>query len=104
MAFASRASGPLRGDTAMKTPTSAASAAPPGLAQALLTSLNVPLLMLDEDCNIISASDSFSRAFQLDPDKVVDHPLAQLGGGEWAVPQLDALVRATASGNVQAGP
>ena len=85
----------------MKTPTSAA---PPGLAKALLTSLTVPLLMLDGDCNIVSASNSFSQAFQLDPDEVVDRPLAGLGDGEWAVPQLDALVRATASGNVQAGP
>jgi len=79
-------------------------AAPPGLAKALLTSLTVPLLMLDGDCNIVSASNSFSQAFQLDPDEVVDRPLAGLGDGEWAVPQLDALVRATASGNVQAGP
>jgi len=75
-----------------------------GLAQALLTSLNVPLLMLDEECNIVSASNSFSQAFELDPDNVVGHPLSQLGSGEWAVPQLDALLRATASGNVQAGP
>jgi len=88
----------------MKTSTPAASAAPPGLAQALLASLTVPLLMLDGDCNIVSASNSFSQAFQLDPDEVVDRSLAGLGDGEWAVPQLDALVRATASGNVQAGP
>jgi len=88
----------------MKTPTSAASAAPPGLGQALLASLNLPLLMLDDNCNIISASNSFSQAFQLDADEIVDRPLARLGNGEWAVPQLDALVRATASGNVQASP
>jgi two-component system, sensor histidine kinase PdtaS len=88
----------------METPTPVEPATSHGLAQALLASLNVPLLMLDGDCTIISASTAFGLAFQLDPDEIVGRPLAELGDGEWAVPQLDALVRATASGTVQAGP
>jgi two-component sensor histidine kinase len=88
----------------METPTPANTAGPRGLARALLESLNVPLLVLDGDCGIVSASNSFSQAFQLDPDEIVDRSLDQLGSGEWAAPQLDALVRATASGKVQAGP
>lgn len=73
------------------------------LALAVIASSNAPLLLLDGDCNVISASTSFCRAFQLDPVNIADRPLAALGSGEWAVPQLDALLRATASGNAQVG-
>ncbi|UAK23850.1 sensor histidine kinase [Sphingomonas nostoxanthinifaciens] len=74
------------------------------LALALIASSNAPLLLLDGESNVISASDSFGRAFQLDTANISDRALATLGCGELAVPQLDALLKATASGTAQAAP
>ena len=69
-----------------------------GLALAVIASSNAPLLLLDGDLKVIAASESFCRSFQIDPAAVSDRPLAQVGAGEWAVPQLDSLLKATASG------
>jgi two-component sensor histidine kinase len=68
---------------------------------AVIASSNEPLLFLAEDLTVIAASASFCRAFQIDPATVPNRGLAALGSGEWATPQLSALLRATASGSVQ---
>ena len=65
---------------------------------AVVVSSNEPLLFLSADLKVIAASASFCRAFQIDPASVPRRTLAQLGHGEWASPQLAALLRATASG------
>jgi two-component sensor histidine kinase len=61
-------------------------------------SSSTPLLLLDNDLVVTAASGSFCRAFALDPKAVVGSPLLSLGDGEWNVPQLASLLRATASG------
>lgn len=71
------------------------------LAMAMIASSDAPLLLLDADGCVLAASMSFSRSFQLDLADVVDRPLSKLGAGEWARPQLDALLKATATGNAQ---
>jgi two-component sensor histidine kinase len=58
----------------------------------------VPLLLLDGDLTVISASASFCRSFQLDPASVADRSLFALGAGEWSGRQLQALLKATRSG------
>ena len=68
------------------------------LALALIASSDAPLLLLDSDLTIVAASRSFCRTFQIDPATVPGHKLAGLGAGEWNIPQLSALLRATASG------
>ncbi|MBA2589936.1 MAG: PAS domain-containing protein [Alphaproteobacteria bacterium] len=68
------------------------------LALAVVASSNAPVLLLDSSLTVIAASKSFCRAFQIEPEQVVDRSLAALGGGEWNVPQLTALLNATASG------
>ncbi len=68
------------------------------LALAVIASSTAPLLLLGGDLKLIAASTSFCRTFQIDPAKVVGHPLPELGAGEWAVPQLLALLNATAAG------
>lgn len=69
-----------------------------GLALAVISSSDAPLLLLDERLEIVVASRSFCRAFGLKPVTVVGQTMAELGAGEWDVPQLDALLKATASG------
>ena len=70
----------------------------PGLAMALVASSQAPLLLLDDDIAIVGASRSFCDAFGCDPDTVNGLALEKLGAGEWNVPQLHTLLRATFSG------
>jgi|SRR5471032_668727 len=68
------------------------------LALAVVASSNAPVLLLDSSLTVIAASKSFCRAFQIEPGLIAGRPLAALGGGEWNVPQLAGLLKATASG------
>ena len=72
-----------------------------GLALAVIASSNAPVLLLNGDRTVMAASDSFYRAFQLDPAGVTDRAIGGLGAGEWAGSQLDELLKATASGAIQ---
>lgn len=80
------------------------SAAPPvpvstnALGIALIASSKAPLLLLADDLTVIAASGSFCSAFGIDPAKVEGTKLATLGEGEWNVPQLHSLLRATFAG------
>ena len=47
---------------------------------------------------MIAASDSFARAFEVDPGRLAGMSLFSLGAGEWDVPQLRSLLKATLSG------
>ena len=68
------------------------------LALAVVASSRAPLLLLDGDLALVAASTSFCRAFGIDPASFPDKPLRELGAGEWNVPQLNSLLKATASG------
>ncbi|MEI9964834.1 MAG: histidine kinase dimerization/phosphoacceptor domain -containing protein [Caulobacteraceae bacterium] len=63
-----------------------------------MASSDAPILLLDERLEVIAASVSFSRAFQIDPGRTNGLSLFDLGQGEWNVPQLRALLKATLSG------
>ncbi len=68
------------------------------LALAVIATSIAPILLLDKDLNIISASASFCSAFHIDPSNTDGRQFVELGGGEWNVPQLAGLLKATASG------
>jgi two-component sensor histidine kinase len=68
------------------------------LAMALVESSKAPLLLLDDDVVVIGASSSFCNTFNLDPAHIANRKLADLGAGEWDVPQLNALLKATIAG------
>ena len=67
------------------------------LAEALVVSSNVPLLLLDGDLNIVATSASFFHIFQVDP-MFPGGSLATFSNGEWNLPRLRSLLKATASG------
>ncbi|KPF66431.1 histidine kinase [Bosea sp. AAP35] len=69
-----------------------------GLALAVISTSDAPLLLLDSDLAIIVASRSFCRTFELDPASMEGQHLSAIGAGEWNVPQLVSLLRATADG------
>ena len=68
------------------------------LALALIASSDAPILLLDGDLTVVAASTSFSRNFQIDPANAHGRSMLALGQGEWDVPQLRSLLRATLSG------
>ena len=68
------------------------------LAMALVSSSKAPMLLLDEKVVVIGASTSFCNTFNLDPATIANSRLADLGDGEWNVPQLNALLLATIGG------
>lgn len=57
-----------------------------------------PVLFLSEDLRIIASSASFSQSFGLRPADVTGKKLGELGAGEWDIPQLTSLLKATAAG------
>lgn len=68
------------------------------LAMAVVASSHAPVLLLDEARLVVAASDAFCVAFGIDPTSIAGREFASLGDGEWAIPQLQSLLKATASG------
>ena len=68
------------------------------LALAVIDSSTAPLLLLNGELRLIEASKSFCRDFQIDPASVPGRTFRELGSGEWDIPQLTSLLKATASG------
>lgn len=66
---------------------------------AVVISSHEPLLFLTADQKVIAASASFCRTFEIDPATVSGRSLSQLGNGEWGMPRLASLLKATASGS-----
>lgn len=71
------------------------------LALAVIASSTAPLLLLNGDLTLTAASKSFCHAFEIEPAKILNCPLRKLGTGEWDIPQLSALLKATASGHAE---
>jgi two-component sensor histidine kinase len=69
------------------------------LALALIASSQAPLLLLDDRFLVISASASFCSVFAIDPNSIEGIALENIGKGEWDVPQLHSLLRATLASN-----
>lgn len=68
------------------------------LAVALIDSSQSPVLLLDDKFGIVGASRSFCSAFGFEPDEIEGTSLAKLGSGEWNIPQLRSLLKATFAG------
>ncbi|MEW6538212.1 MAG: hypothetical protein AB1448_06440 [Pseudomonadota bacterium] len=68
------------------------------LALSLINASVAPVLLLDGELEVVAASQSFLEDFDIDPNAIPGCRLADLGAGEWNVPQLWSLLRATAYG------
>jgi two-component system, sensor histidine kinase PdtaS len=68
------------------------------LALAVIASSNAPLVLLDGAFAVAAASDTFFRGFQIDPASGPGRQVFKLGSGEWDVPQLRSLLKATLAG------
>ena len=65
------------------------------LAQIVMETVREPLLVLDGNLEVLAASNSFYRAFQVSPEHVLDHKLFALDDGAWDIPALHALLEET---------
>jgi len=68
------------------------------LALSIVSTSDTPLLLLDDTLKIIAVSKAFSEAFGLDGRTAVGTAVSSLGNGEWASPQLQSMLKATAAG------
>ena len=50
---------------------------------AIVAASNEPLLFLTQDLTIIAVSESFCRAFQIEPAGLAGRRLSDIGAGEW---------------------
>lgn len=62
------------------------------LARALLETSHLPLLLFDGDLRVVSATRSFFTAFDLKAVEVERRLLADIGVGEWDIPQVRLLL------------
>jgi two-component sensor histidine kinase len=60
--------------------------------RALIGASSLPLLLFDGEPRVVGASRSFCTAFDIDPSLTDGRTLAELGGGEWNIPQLRLLL------------
>ncbi len=62
------------------------------LAQGIVDTVREPVLVLDKDLRVITASRSFYSAFKVSPEDTKDKLLYALGDGQWDIPKLRVLL------------
>jgi two-component sensor histidine kinase len=74
------------------------------LARALINTSHLPLLLIDGDLRVLSASKSFCAAFDISQAEADGRLLTELGGGEWDMAALRNLLDSALSDGLDAGP
>ncbi len=62
------------------------------LAESIVDTMRGPLLVLDENLQVVSASRAFYRTFQVKPDETMGCKLYELGDRQWDIPALRQLL------------
>jgi chemotaxis protein methyltransferase CheR len=62
------------------------------LAQAIVEAVREPLLVLDEDFQILAASASFHKSFRITPSQTFHRPFFTMEDGAWDIPALRELL------------
>ena len=57
-------------------------------AESMVTAMRHPLLVLDKDLRVVSASAAYLHTFQVSADETLGNLLYRLGNGQWGIPQL----------------
>jgi PAS domain S-box-containing protein len=61
-------------------------------AESIIDTVREPLLVLDADLRVRSASRSFYEVFDVKPEETEDRLIYELGNGQWNIPQLRKLL------------
>jgi PAS domain S-box-containing protein len=86
------------------TSSAAQSKSTVSLARALINTSHLPLLLIDGDLRVLSASKSFCAAFEISQEEADGRMLTELGGGEWDMVSLRNLLDSALSDGLDAGP
>jgi two-component system CheB/CheR fusion protein len=62
------------------------------LAEGIVNTVVEPLIVLDKDLQVVSASRSFFQNFKVAPDLTLGRKLYDLGNGQWNIPALRELL------------
>ena len=62
------------------------------LAEGIVNTVSEPLIVLDGTLQVVSASHSFYRYFQVKPEDTVGRKVYDLGNGQWNIPALRQLL------------
>ncbi|MFE1746358.1 CheR family methyltransferase [Coleofasciculus sp. H7-2] len=61
-------------------------------AEAIVETVQVPLIVLDSDFRVNKANRSFYETFQVSPPETAQSPIFELGNGHWNLPGLRSLL------------
>ena len=61
-------------------------------AESILNTVREPLIVLDQDLRVITASRSFYEVFQVSPEETVGRLIYDLGNKQWDIPKLRELL------------
>lgn len=62
------------------------------LSKAIVSTISEPLLVLDEQLNVIVANPALYSIFKVNPDDTENRSFFELGDGQWDIPQLRKLL------------
>ena len=60
--------------------------------ESIVATVREPLLVLDANLCVRSASDSFFETYRVAPEETIGRPLYDLGNGQWNIPELRRLL------------
>lgn len=66
-------------------------------AEAIISAVRHPLLVLDQDLRVVSASKAYMSCFQVTEKATIGNLVHHLGNGQWAIPGLRANLERVAS-------
>ena len=62
------------------------------LAQAIVDTVPVPLLVLDNELRVVTANRSFYNTFCVRAHETLGRPIHDLGNGQWNIPELRSVL------------
>lgn len=63
------------------------------LADAVIETVDLPILVLDGDMRVQRANSAFYSQFRVDPEETLGRLVYQLGNGQWDIPELRVLLQ-----------
>ena len=61
-------------------------------AQSIINTVREPLIVLDQDLKVVTASRSFYEFFKVKPEETVGQLIYDLGNNQWDIPKLRELL------------
>lgn len=63
-----------------------------GYAESIVAAIRHPLLVLDGNLRVVSASEAFYKAFHVNEKDTVGNLIYRLGNGQWGIPKLRSML------------